>query len=198
MFFTIVSILAIEYVTFVKNVNMIERILLLMKEHNLTASQFADMIGIQRSGMSHLISGRNKPSLEFVMKVLQRFPHVTPEWLLYGKGSPDRAAPTGVVEQVKLPVPAGNTAATLFDDAFANEPLTPSTSAEKVMVEPEPSGKPLKEPAGKARQVIGDKPAEERGQLPFKDMKRQNNSLPVEKIVIFYADRTFREYLPEG
>jgi transcriptional regulator with XRE-family HTH domain len=63
---------------------MIERILALMKEKNLTPSAFADEIGIQRSGMSHLISGRNKPSLEFIMKVLKRFPDVKSEYLLYG------------------------------------------------------------------------------------------------------------------
>ena len=61
---------------------MIDRILELMKDKNLTPSQFADEIGIQRSGISHLISGRNKPSLEFIMKVLKRYPDVKAEYLL--------------------------------------------------------------------------------------------------------------------
>lgn len=53
----------------------------------LSASSFADKIGVQRSSISHLLSGRNKPSLEFVMKVVQSFPEVNLYWLLNGKGS---------------------------------------------------------------------------------------------------------------
>ena len=55
--------------------------------YGLTASSFADRIGVQRSSISHLLSGRNKPSLEFVMKVVKTFPEVNLYWLLNGKGS---------------------------------------------------------------------------------------------------------------
>lgn len=65
---------------------MIKRIEALMKVKNLTASQFADTIGIQRSGMSHILAGRNNPSLDFVLKVLNVFPEISPAWLLQGKG----------------------------------------------------------------------------------------------------------------
>ena len=63
---------------------MIERIRQIMSKKGMTPSQFADAIGIQRSGMSHILSGRNKPSLDFVMKVLNRFPDIDPTWLLKG------------------------------------------------------------------------------------------------------------------
>jgi transcriptional regulator with XRE-family HTH domain len=57
----------------------------------LSASAFADKIGVQRSSMSHLLSGRNKPSLDFVMKILEVFPDVDLYWILTGKGSfPER------------------------------------------------------------------------------------------------------------
>lgn len=65
---------------------MIKRIELIMQSQNLTASQFADRIGIQRSGLSHILSGRNNPSLDFVLKVLKSFPELEPVWLLQGKG----------------------------------------------------------------------------------------------------------------
>lgn len=68
---------------------MIERIIEIMRRRNISPSQFADEIGIQRSGMSHLISGRNKPSLEFVLKVLKRFTDVDPVWFLLGVSQPD-------------------------------------------------------------------------------------------------------------
>ncbi|MEG1498247.1 MAG: helix-turn-helix domain-containing protein [Bacteroidales bacterium] len=66
---------------------MQKRIELILKTQNLTVSQFADQIGIQRSGMSHILAGRNKPSLDFVTKVLQAFPAIRTEWLLFGQGS---------------------------------------------------------------------------------------------------------------
>jgi len=51
-----------------------------------SASSFAEKIGVQRSSISHILSGRNKPSLEFVLKVLSSFPEVELYWLLNGKG----------------------------------------------------------------------------------------------------------------
>lgn len=54
--------------------------------YSLSASSFADKIGVQRSSISHILSGRNKPSLDFTMKVLSSFPEVDLYWLLNGKG----------------------------------------------------------------------------------------------------------------
>ena len=51
-----------------------------------TASSFAEKIGVQRSSISHILSGRNKPSLDFILKVLATFPEVELYWLLNGKG----------------------------------------------------------------------------------------------------------------
>jgi transcriptional regulator with XRE-family HTH domain len=51
-----------------------------------SASSFAEKIGVQRSSISHILSGRNKPSLEFVLKVLSAFPEVELYWLMNGKG----------------------------------------------------------------------------------------------------------------
>lgn len=64
----------------------IKRIDQILKFHDLSASVFADTIGVQRSGISHLLAGRNKPSLEFVLKVVSSFPEVDLYWLLYGEG----------------------------------------------------------------------------------------------------------------
>lgn len=71
---------------------MLERIKLIIKTKNLSASQFADKVGVQRSSVSHVLSGRNKPSLEFIQKVLMKFPDIRTEWLLFGKGSMSNAA----------------------------------------------------------------------------------------------------------
>lgn len=58
----------------------------IMDYYGLTASAFAEKIQFNKSGISHLLSGRNKPSLEFIMKVLDAFPEVSLYWLLNGRG----------------------------------------------------------------------------------------------------------------
>ncbi len=63
------------------------RLLLIMDYFGLTATAFADRTGVQRSGISHLLSGRNKPSLDFVVKLIDAFPEIDLYWLLTGAGS---------------------------------------------------------------------------------------------------------------
>ena len=66
---------------------MINRIKELILQEGLTSGSFADAIGVQRSSMSHILNGRNNPSLDFVIKTLQRFPRINTEWLLLGVGN---------------------------------------------------------------------------------------------------------------
>ncbi len=63
------------------------RIKEILDYYQLTASIFADKIGVQRSSISHILSGRNKPSLDFIMKVTNTFDDVDIYWLLNGKGT---------------------------------------------------------------------------------------------------------------
>ncbi|SHF56717.1 Helix-turn-helix [Salegentibacter echinorum] len=55
--------------------------------YELSAAAFADKIEVGRSSISHILSGRNKPSLDFVMKIVKTFPEVELYWLLNGKGN---------------------------------------------------------------------------------------------------------------
>lgn len=71
----------------INSVTFATRLKEIMEYYDLTASAFSDEIDFNRSTISHLLSGRNKPSLDFVMKVLNRFPEVTVSWLLYGRGN---------------------------------------------------------------------------------------------------------------
>lgn len=64
-----------------------ERIQVILKMHHLTPSAFADKIGVQRSSISHVLSGRNKPGLDFLEKILLHFPRVNAHWLITGKVS---------------------------------------------------------------------------------------------------------------
>ena len=135
---------------------MFERILELLKEKNLTPAQFADAIGIQRSGMSHLISGRNKPSLEFILKVLKRFPDVKADYLLYGANEPGL-----------------NTKDEIGNDKENTPKISPTLFDQSELVDSKPEPKPLRQ------------------------IKKEKTERKVEKIVVFYDDRTFKEYEPE-
>ena len=71
----------------INNSKFAERLKKVMDYYQLSAAAFADEIEVQRSSISHLLSGRNKPSLDFVLKVLSKFNAVDLYWLLNGKGT---------------------------------------------------------------------------------------------------------------
>ncbi len=67
---------------FVKNHVMREKLQQLMTSEHLSSSRMAEMLGVQPSGISHILAGRNKPSFELLQKILRRFPRINPDWLL--------------------------------------------------------------------------------------------------------------------
>lgn len=71
----------------VNSEEFIVRLEKILEYYSLSASAFADKIGVQRSSLSHLLSGRNKPSLDFILKILDVFPEVDLYWILNGKGN---------------------------------------------------------------------------------------------------------------
>lgn len=64
-----------------------ERLQTVMEYYDISAAAFADAIEVGRSSISHILSGRNKPSLDFVLKIVQAYPEVELYWLLNGKGT---------------------------------------------------------------------------------------------------------------
>jgi transcriptional regulator with XRE-family HTH domain len=137
---------------------MIERILEILKNKNLTPSQFADLIGVQRSSISHLISGRNKPSLEFIQKILKTFPDINSEWILSGTG-PVMNRQNGMNEET------GHSGDLFMQDQVTNEKVFEPEKQESVKI---------------VKKKLNDPEARK-----------------IEKIVFFYKDNTFREYLPD-
>tara|TARA_B100001996_G_scaffold204768_1_gene156852 strand:- start:149 stop:517 length:369 start_codon:yes stop_codon:yes gene_type:complete len=67
-----------------------ERIAKIIKENNLSASSFSKMIGVQRSSISHILSGRNNPSLDLLLKIHKAFDYITLEWLILGDNSMEK------------------------------------------------------------------------------------------------------------
>lgn len=67
--------------------NMKDRIRLIMERENLTPAKFADMLNINRAVISHILNGRNNPSLDVVTKILGDMDYINPEWLINGRGN---------------------------------------------------------------------------------------------------------------
>lgn len=67
--------------------DFIKRLEIILDYYGLSASAFADKVGVQRSSLSHLLSGRNKPSLDLILKIIENFPEIDLYWILNGKGS---------------------------------------------------------------------------------------------------------------
>jgi transcriptional regulator with XRE-family HTH domain len=168
---------------------MVERILLVLKVKNLSPSKFADEIGIQRSSMSHIMSGRNLPSLDLVMKIMNKFPDINPEWLVMGIG-----------QMMK------STQIDLFEESQTNE----EKKAEPLLkvLENLPVIETINEPE---KETVTEKAAEKTSNIPQQESKPVQNEdikpdfsdkiiLPsqpeIEKIVILYKNKSFKEYYP--
>jgi transcriptional regulator with XRE-family HTH domain len=66
---------------------MKERLIEFLRAENKSSAQLAEEIGVQASGISHILSGRNNPSLDFILKMLEKYQFLSTDWLLFGKGS---------------------------------------------------------------------------------------------------------------
>ena len=93
---------------------IVKRITQILEEQQLNSSAFADTIGVQRSSISHVLSGRNKPSLDFILKTVRAFPAYSTDWLLFGKSS---ESPVTYLEPVEQASPSTNQ-----DIAFTDKP----------------------------------------------------------------------------
>lgn len=119
---------------------MREKLQKLMSTEQLTSSRFAELLGIQPSGVSHLLGGRNKPSFDLVQKILRRFPHINPDWLIldseqmYRTDADDQSALTNAVENVssEMAVNGENISATQ-NIAFSESSQTSTPGVEQMM-----------------------------------------------------------------
>lgn len=144
---------------------MKDRIVQLINSEGLTSSKFADTIGVQRSSISHILSGRNKPSLDFVQKIRRSFPHVNIDWIIFGEGEMYKSQET----------------TNLFENEtiqFEKEEEMPNVAAQPPKLKKEPASKPVNQPES------------------FPEMNAFVPGKQIEKVVVFYTDKTFREYNP--
>jgi len=113
----------------INNTEFAKRLQKVIDYYGESASSFAEKIGVQRSSISHILSGRNKPSLEFVLKVLSSFPEVELYWLLNGKGNfPAEKNST----EIKSEIPPRPESQNLFSEVEEKTSETNSTSISQI------------------------------------------------------------------
>ncbi len=153
--------------------DFIKRLEIILDYYSLNASSFADKIGVQRSSLSHLLSGRNKPSLDFILKILEVFPDVDLYWILNGKGNFPKNAE-------------------LFDKKENNvEPVVKQNS-------PTPSNTEII-PENLFSEIKNQNPipALDTTKKENQNSIKESNSAAIDKIVIFYKNGTFKSYIPD-
>ena len=161
---------------------MINRINLILRAKNVTARQFAEEIGIQPSGMSHILGGRNNPSLEFVTKVLRRYPEIDANWLLLGKG--EMYASANTMERPVLPE--------IIKEEPVKEPENPTlflSEEEPLLSEEEPS---YSYDYQEKEELFQTPPTKAAPPVEAVAEERQ-----LERILFIFSDNTFREMLPQ-
>lgn len=171
-----------------------ERIELLMKCNGLTASQFADKTGIQRASVSHIISGRNKPSLDVMLKIYEAFPELDLEWLMTGSGE----------EPVVRTSKADNSEDSLFsqDSSYQKEAVRVKESIEveeKTSVDHK-ADLLHDDEMQQVRTPRQPRAASERLQRKPSVAKIRQQSLQerrIKEIRIFYSDGTYETLFPE-
>lgn len=123
---------------------MKERLAELMQAYGLTAGRFAEAMGIQASSVSHLLSGRNNPNFDFLVKLFERFPDVSPDWFLRGEGSMSRSAGNPLPGSASSSVDLFSSTAS---ETTLNQPVNNSSvdlnQAARVLTTSESSGKKI-------------------------------------------------------
>lgn len=140
----------------------------------LTPARLADILGIQRSGLSHILSGRNKPGFDLIQKLLTKFPSLNADWLITGKGkvykesspSHDTSASTtlfGNIEKIDEEVTAGKSAIS-----------TESKEINGTLEASQPYENSINESINRS------------------DLEKRS----LRKIIMIYSDHSFVEYIP--
>jgi plasmid maintenance system antidote protein VapI len=153
---------------------MKDRIINFLSSEKLSPARFAEIIGVQPANISHIISERNKPSLDFIQKMIKSFPQLNIEWLIMGSGKMYKEAK----EQSLF-----NTENDLFTSS-------PTTVDDKQNIHKIPENAPENKIS-----ITGNENFEQKTDiLPKPELKHDNRN--IEQIIICYSDKTFEFYFP--
>ena len=190
------------------------RIIKIMEDENMNSTQFAEAIGIRRAAMSHLTTGRNKPSADIITKVIKRFNTINPIWLLTGEGNMRINPVNGNNVEINSPnvnygnvnnendeksSKAFNYKSDIEPDLFnnhnisVNKTVSPKnyTSEENIRTEILFTGEKIEGREVKTPKNIGE--IVEKEVVIYKERPVKT----IDKLLIFYSDNTFESFIPE-
>ncbi len=147
---------------------MKDRIIKFIESEQLTAAEFADRIGVQRSSVSHVLNGRNNPGFSFIQKILESFPSINPRWLIIGEGD---------IYNSNLKNINGSMHGSLFADVKRGV----DTKEIKTVI---------------AKETSENKPENPVKQETTEKIKKTDISKQIVKVLIFYSDHTFEDFQP--
>ena len=190
------------------------RIIKIMEDENMNATQFAEAIGIQRAAMSHLVKGRNNPSADIITKVVKRFNTINPGWLLTGNGNMRIKQENGNNEEINpSDINYGNVnkendertskamnynsgrEPDLFDRHNISGKITtsPKNYSSEDNIRTEILFKDEINDRGEVKYPVNNDKIVEKEVVIYKE--RPNKT--IDKLLIFYSDNTFESFIPE-
>ncbi len=153
-----------------------------MQEFNLNSAQFAAEIGIQGSTLSHILNGRNRPSLDVLKKIMGRFTSINPEWLILDKEPMFRQEKNSQTPTLFDSIDENNKESDIYEQKVVHK-----TSAQSGAIQ---------------RENVNTIEKPTNTELPKQDEPQMNfNLLPAVsktpvKIIVYYDDNTFQEFHP--
>ncbi len=165
---------------------MKDRIAHILKIKNLTATRFADELEVQRSGISHILSGRNKPSLDFIIKIKDTYPEFSLDWLILGKG-PATISPSSVDHNKP------DKSYSLFDEETDLREERGSNQA-RSEIQTDQSQQETDHAETKAQK---GKPQVKIAESFDPSVATSIDDTGIERVMLFYTDKTFEIYRPK-
>ena len=198
-----------------------ERIKQIMQDKKMTATEFSKATGIKIQSMSHVKSGRNKPSANTLIKVIERFEDIDPRWLLTGKGAmkiqPEENQADDLIDKSNQPlyrkdpnkdedekklIQSGEERDLFNPQMYSGQsPDNTNTSAVKTRSKPFADANIRKEriPSDEIRQAKDIVQPENENKIIEKEViiYKEKPSKTIENLFIFYSDRTYESFVPE-
>ncbi|KIA88640.1 helix-turn-helix domain-containing protein [Kaistella jeonii] len=169
--------------------NLNERIKKIIEYSELSASEFADEIDVQRSNISHITSGRNKPSLDFIIKIKTRFPELQWDWLISGSGKMVKKNEEELIVEKPKPSSLPDLFSLINDENFG------VTESEDKISNDIPRESKIREQSPKKEEISDS----QRLDIPQPKLEAQvieNQEGKIKRIVWFYENGKFESFEP--
>ena len=180
--------------------NINDRFTKILEYSGFTASEFADEIDVQRSSISHIISGRNKPSLEFIVKIKNRFPEISWDWIILGQGEMLQNDSALSTSESKINLEEENSSPDLFtliDEDYKNEIFIQENLQKETPRESNtPFPTPKKEKISDSQRLEVQEDISEVQNIVNQSITNLPTENKIKRIVFFYENGKFEAFEP--